>query len=379
LGSNEPLRADFEVPDEIAYFNTANMSPLLRRVREAGEEALGRRARPWTISPADWFTDVERLRELFASLIGADPDGVALVPATSYGLAIAARTVSADPDDEVVVLAGEYPSNYYTWQRFCERTGARLAVVERDEGQSWTEAVLPRIGERTRVVAVPNVHWTNGALLDLAAVSCAAREVGAALVIDGSQSLGAFPLDVRALQPDFVVGVGYKWLLGPLSVGYLYVAERHRQGEPLEENWVNRAGSDDFSGLVDYSDEYLPGARRFDVGQRTNFGLVPMAIAALEQVIEWSVPSITRRLGEITATIATRAGELGLSVPPADQRGPHMLGITLPADVARRVGASLEERGVITSIRGTSIRISPHLHVRPADIDRLVDGLAATL
>jgi selenocysteine lyase/cysteine desulfurase len=373
------LRADFEVPDEIAYFNTANMSPLLRSVREAGEEALRRRARPWTISPADWFTDAERLRELFASLIGADPDGVALVPATSYGLAIAARAVSADPDDEVVLLAGEYPSNYYTWQRFCERTGARLAVVERDEGQSWTEAVLPRIGERARVVAVPNVHWTNGALLDLAAVSRAAREVGAALVIDGSQSLGAFPLDVRALQPDFVVGVGYKWLLGPLSVGYLYVAERHRQGEPLEENWINRAGSDDFSGLVDYSDEYLPGARRFDVGQRTNFGLVPMAIAALEEVLEWSVTSIARSLGEITATIATRAGELGLSVLPADQRGPHMLGINLPADVARRAGASLEERGVISSVRGTSIRISPHLHIRAADIDRLIDGLAAAL
>src|SRR5213078_1622437 len=119
----------------------------------------------------------------------------------------------------------------------------------REPGQSWTEAILGGIGERTRVVAVPNVHWTNGLVIELQAVAGAARRVGAAINIDASQSLGAMPLDMSAIQPDFVVSVGYKWLLGPFGLGCLYVAERHRGGKPLEENWINREGSEDFSAL----------------------------------------------------------------------------------------------------------------------------------
>ena len=80
LGSQAHL---FDVPGEIAYFNTANMSPLLRSVREAGELGLARRAAPWRIRSVDWINDVERLRDALAQLVGVDSDGVALVPATS--------------------------------------------------------------------------------------------------------------------------------------------------------------------------------------------------------------------------------------------------------------------------------------------------------
>jgi selenocysteine lyase/cysteine desulfurase len=375
LGSQAHL---FDVPGEIAYFNTANMSPLLRSVREAGERGLARRAAPWRIRSDDWITEVERLRDALAQLVGVDSDGVALVPATSYGLAVAARNLSASATDEVIVLADEYPSNYYTWHRFCHHTGARLVVVEREPGQSWTEAVLARIGERTRLLAVPNVHWTNGALLDLAAVSDAARSVGAALVVDASQSLGALPLDAQVVRPDFIVSVGYKWLLGPFGLGFLYAGEHYRDGEALEENWINRAGSDDFAALTDYTDTYRPGARRFDVGQRTNFGLVPMAIAATEQLLTWTVAGVAETLRELTDDIRQRAATLGFTVPPADQHGPHMLGIEVPREIARALNERLSERGVVASVRGNALRIAPHLHNTAEDLDRLFDALAAT-
>ena len=140
---------------------------------------------------------------------------------------------------------------------------------------------------RVRILSVPNVHWTNGALVDLDRVCARAHELDAAIVLDVSQSAGAMPLDVKALCPDFLISVGYKWLFGPLGVAYMYLDERHRVGEPIEHNWINRAGSEDFAGLVEYTDDFQPGARRFDVGARTNFMLVPTAIAALEQVLEW--------------------------------------------------------------------------------------------
>ena len=368
LGSQRGL---FDVPDDVVYMNTANMAPPLRAVRAAGEEALARRATPWRITSDDWFADVERLRDGFAGVLGADNDAVALIPATSYGLAIAARNLDAQPGDQVVVLEDDYPSNRYTWVRFCQRTGASLVVVE-------PGAVVEHIGDRTRVVAVPNVHWTNGSLVDLVAVADAARRAGAALVVDASQSLGAMPLDLDAIRPDFLVAVGYKWMLGTLGLGCLYVAEQHRDGEPIEENWINRAGSEDFSALVDYTDAYRPGARRFDVGQHSNFGLVPIALAATEQILEWTVAGIAESLADVTEEVATRAGALGLAVPARDRHGPHMIGIEVPRDAAHVIARRLGEDGVVASVRGNSVRIAPHLHTTRTDVDRLIESLSRT-
>ena len=117
MGSTLGAQRDaFDVPAGVAYFNTANLSPLLHAVRAAGTDALARRASPWTISSEDWFSDVERLRGLFARLVGVDAEGVALVPATSYAFAVAARNLRLGEGDAILVLAEEYPSGIYTWR-----------------------------------------------------------------------------------------------------------------------------------------------------------------------------------------------------------------------------------------------------------------------
>ncbi|MDT7561725.1 MAG: hypothetical protein QOG76_349, partial [Pseudonocardiales bacterium] len=139
-GVLDARREAFAVPAEIAYFNTASLSPQLHGVRAAGEAALERRARPWSISSGDWSADVERLRALFGGLVGADAEGVALVPATSYGFAVAARNVALRAGERVVVLADEYPSGIYTWRAATRAVGARIVTVRREAGQTWTEA-----------------------------------------------------------------------------------------------------------------------------------------------------------------------------------------------------------------------------------------------
>ncbi len=344
------MRDAFEIPDDIAYFNTASLAPQLRAVRAAGEAAFEQRARPWTIHSEDWFSDVERLRGLFATIVSGTPDHVALVPATSYAFAVAAHNLKPQ---RVVVLADEFPSGIYSWRA----SGAEIVTVEREGGQTWADATIAAIDERVDVVSVPNVHWTDGAMVDLPRVAEAARSAGAALMIDASQSCGAMPLDVSEIRPDFLVAVGYKWLLGPFGLGYMYVDKRHHGGEPIEQNWINREGSEDFARLVDYRDAYQPGARRFDVGQRTSFMLTPMAIAALTQILEWGVETISRELGEITARIAD-----GLEATP--DRCPHMLGI-------ENCRPDLEKHRCVAAPRGDSLRISPHLHITDDDVARL--------
>jgi selenocysteine lyase/cysteine desulfurase len=368
-------RDAFLVPPEVSYFNTASLAPQLHRVRDAGVDALRRRGEPWAIQGVDWHNEVERLREAFGSLIGAPTEAIARVPATSYGFAVAARNLRLNASDRILVLAEEYPSGIYTWRRAARTAGAEMITVSRRQGHGWTAAILDALDERVTVVSVPNVHWTDGALVDLAAVARRTHDIGARLVIDGSQSIGAMPFDVAELDPDFLVTVGYKWLLGPFGVGYLYVAERHWDGEPLEENWIVRAGSEDLSRLVDYRDDYQPGARRFDVGGRTNFELTPMALAALGELEDWGLEDVTAALGEITAKLAARVSDIGLEPTPPAGRGPHILGLPLPTDSRTRIPQALDEAGCYVGLRGNSLRISPHLHITDEDVDRLVDAL----
>jgi selenocysteine lyase/cysteine desulfurase len=364
----------FDVPDDVAYFNCASLAPLLRASVEAGAAASARRARPWLTGGRDWFTEADERRALFAELAGVDPEGVALVPATSYGLAVAAANLTARPGQRVLVLAGDYPSNRYTWQRFAGRTGAEVVTVERRDGQRWGEAVVAALDERVAVVAVLATHWTDGGSVDLAAIGARAREAGAALVVDASQAVGAMPLDWRRIRPDYLVTVGYKWLLGPFALGYLHVAEPHRDGVPLEENWISRLGSEDFAALVDYQDRYQPGARRFDVGQRTHFETTPMAIAALRQLLDWEVPRIAATLGRLTGRIQDEVEAIGLRLTSSD-RVPHMLGIDLPDQALGAVAGALADAGVYAGVRGSSLRVSPHLWTTDQDVERLVSAL----
>lgn len=370
----------FDVPGDVSYFNTASLSPVLRSVQDAGREGVDRRSRPWTVSPQDWFTEVETLRTRVAALLAAPAESMALVPATSYGLATAARNLPLEPGQRVLVLDEEYPSNYYTWRRATEQAGAELVVVTQEPEQTWAQAVLERLDERVAVVAVPNVHWTDGALVDLQALAPYVHASGAAWVIDASQSWGVMPLDLGVLRPDFVVAVGYKWLLGPFSLGYLYVDQRHHNGVPLEENWISRSGAEDFAALVDYTDAYLPGAQRFDVGQRTNFGLVPMATAAVEQLASWGVADVGQALGALNGRLAERLADLPVQLLSQAQRGPHVLGVRMPQNVdATDVLTELTRRGISTSMRGSSLRLSPHLHVTDQDLDRLAQALRDAL
>ena len=376
LGSQRGL---FEIPEGISYLNCAYMSPQLRAVRAVGEEAVARKSRPREISPRDFFADSEKARELFARLVGGDAEGVAVIPSVSYGTAVAMANVSLIKGQNVVVLEEQFPSNVYPWRELAKRARAEVVTVPRPADHDWTSAVLEHIDERTAVVAIPNCHWTDGSLLDLVRTGERAREVGAVLVVDATQSLGAYPLDVSLVRPDFLVCAAYKWLLGPYSIGYLYVGEAYREGTPIEHNWISREGSEDFARLVKYTDAYGPGARRYDVGERSNFVLLPMAIEALRQILAWGVENIAVTLRELTDRIEGEAEGLGLGVVPAPMRAEHMMGLALGPEAPGDLAVRLAEENVFVSMRGRNLRVSPHLYNTERDVERLFSSLARHL
>ena len=370
-------RDAFAIPHDVAYLNCAYMAPQLRDVTDAGVSAARRKERPWTITAADFFDNLERLRALFSTLVGADPEGVAVVPAASYSLSTVAANVTASPGSRVVVLAEQYPSNVYPWRDLAQRTGAAVVAVDKPGSGDWTEGVIAAIDERTVVVAVPHCHFMTGALLDLVRIAAAARAAGALLVVDATQSLGAIPLDVAQVRPDVVVAAGYKWLLGPYSVGYVWIAPQHREWRPLEHHWSGRNGSENFADLTSYTDAYRPGARRFDGGEASNFVLLPMAVAALERVTAWGVPRIAATISPLTAAIAQGAAKL--AQPASGPRAGHIIGLRLPDGSALNVAARLAAEQVHVSVRGDNLRVSPHVYNTADDVDRFVAALAAAV
>ena len=372
LGSKRDL---FEIPDDIVYLNCAYMSPQLRPAREVGEKAVSRKSRPWEITPDDFFEDAEEIRALFARLVGGDADGVAIIPSVSYGISIAAANVPVREGEKIIILEDQFPSNVYAWGGLAEQSGARLVTLPRPEDLDWTRALLEEIDTDTAVVAIPNCHWTDGSLVDLASVGESVREAGAALVVDAIQSLGAHPFDVSEVRPDFLVAASYKWLLGPYGVGYMYVGEEYREGKPIEHNWINRRGSQDFSGLVDYQGAFQPGARRYDVGERSNFALLPMAAEALRQLIDWGVENVSETIGTLTDLVEERAGALGIVTIPKERRARHMIGLMLGPDAPDDLATRLTTHNVYVSVRGPSVRVSPHLYNTESDVYRLFDVL----
>ena len=182
------------------------------------------------------------------------------------------------------------------------------------------------------------------------------------------------PFDVARLRPDFVPRSATSGCWVRSASRTSTSPSEHRDGAPIEQNWIARAGSEDFARLVDYRDDYQPGARRFDVGQRTEFELVPMAIAALEQLVEWGVDRVAATLADVTASSPRTTAALGLDPLPPDQRGPHMLGVRLPDSVRAAVVPALAAANCFAAVRGEMLRLAPHVHVDDADLTRLVGG-----
>lgn len=292
------------------------------------------------------------------------------MPSVSYAIGVAAANLELEGGDEILMLAEQFPSNVYPWHTLAHQRGAIVRSVARPADGDWTSALLPAIGAQTRIAALPHAHWTDGTCLDLERIGRRCREAGCALVLDLTQSLGAVPFSVASVRPDFMVAAAYKWLLGPYGVSYLYVAPEHQQGEPLEQTWMGRAGSENFAGLVDYRDTYRPGARRFDAGEHSNFALLPMALAALQQIAAWTPQEISASLSQTTALVARRADELGFNIPSVGACSPHMLGLGYPGPLPTGLVEALEDARVYVSIRGSRIRVAPHLHVTEADIER---------
>jgi selenocysteine lyase/cysteine desulfurase len=368
-------RDKFYLPEGVPYLNCAYMSPMMMKVEEKGIEGMQKKRFPYQVSAQDFFTETEELRSLFAEIIHApQPNRIVVIPSVSYGMATVVKNLQLAKGDEVVVAGEQFPSNIYPWMSACKDQGAELKIVSppaltEDRGKKWNEAILDTISDRTKLVAISHCHWADGTVFELKKLRKRTREVGALLVIDGTQSVGAFPFSVREIDPDALICAGYKWLMGPYSIGLAYYGPYFDGGSPVEENWINRYESENFANLINYQPEYQPGALRYEVGEHSNFILVPMLKAALKQIAKWQVEEISQYCASLTREAISILRSKGYLIEADEFRAPHLFGVRFrDKALFEKTQALLQQNKVSVSIRGSSVRISPNVYNNSDDI-----------
>ncbi|HLM53730.1 MAG TPA: aminotransferase class V-fold PLP-dependent enzyme, partial [Pseudoxanthomonas sp.] len=315
------------------------------------------------------------------TLFDGDIEGLAMVPSAAHGLATAARNLPLRRGEGVLVLEGQFPSNLLPWQQRCAEVGAHMVGVVRRGGQDWSEAVIEalRTQPRVRIVALPQAHWHDGALLDLERIAPQVHAAGAALALDLSQSLGAVPLALARWRPDFVVSVGHKWLLGPPGLAWLWAPPHWREhGVPIEQHWQARDAGDDWWFPVERAPRYRPGARRFDAGGVADPLRLAMAEAAMAQLQAWRVDAVCERLRRLTEVLDQALEEFGLPQWKTAGHAAHFSALRAPTPaLLDAVAARFADEGIVCTRRARLLRIAPHLHVGEADMRRVAESVAA--
>lgn len=359
----------FEVPREVAYLDSAAYGLLPHAVRAAGEAGVATKSRPWAFARTLNDQWAERARAVAARLIGAATDDIAIIGSISHGLATIMGNLAPERGFRVLRLADEHSSIVLAAERLAVDHGLVVDVVARPADGDWTSAVQQAIARPgappLAVAALTPLHWSDGALVDLDVLAPAIRAQGAVFIVDATQTVGAVPTDVASLRPDFLLFPTYKWLLGPYSLAFLYAAPHRQTGRPSDGNGSNLPNG-----------QPARGARRFDKGERNDPVALPMAAVGMEQIEAWGVPAIQQRLWTLTSQLAGRIEERGWQVLPADQRCGHILGARRRAGLAADLIPALAQAGVHVSDRLGVLRISPHVWVDDADLDRVVAALA---
>lgn len=375
-------KSEFNLSSDVTYLNCAYMSPLMHCVEEAGIIGIQKKRQPNSISGEDFFTESDELRTEFSNLINCkNSQQCVVIPSVSYGMANVAKNLNLKKGDNIVVVGEQFPSNVYPWMEVAQAADAEIISITPpktnvERGKLWNQQILDAINERTQLVACGHIHWADGTIFDLRSIRQKTFEVDSLLVIDGTQSLGALPFDVQQLKPDALIAAGYKSLMGPYSIGMAYYSPVFNSGTPVEQNWINRFESENFAKLVNYSNNYQPGAIRYEVGEHSNFILVPMMLEALKKLNEWKPENVHKYLLDLVDDPISSLRDNGFIIEDSQYRASNLFGIRLgDQHDMDNIKSLLAKANIFVSYRGDAIRVSPNVYNDSNDLATLVEVL----
>jgi selenocysteine lyase/cysteine desulfurase len=235
------------------------------------------------------------------------------------------------------------------------------------------EAMTRKGAAPLSLVSISSVHWSDGGAIDLPRIAEAARQAGAAFLVDATHDAGVRRIDVKTLDPDFLIFPTYKWVLGPYGRAFMYVAKRRQDGVPLEQTAPARKGVAAEQKVYFRDLSYADGARRYDMGERDHFITLEMAAVGMEMMAGWGNDPIVARLAMLTDRLADGLANSGVRVLDRKLRAPHLLCLQFPKGMADDLPQKLAAENVYAAPRLGRLRISPHVYNDEQDVDRFVE------
>lgn len=370
----------FPILRKWAFFNHAGVSPLPRVVTNA-LRAYADQSESDTYLVGTWYKDIETLRRLSAAMINGHRDEIAFIKNTSEGISLVAHGIDLQPGDRIVTTAVEYPANIYPWMQQAGKRGCELVMVsEETDATGGRHVPIDKIlaaasHPRTKLVTLSHVEFASGQRHDLVSIGAFCRQRGILFCVDAIQSLGVLPVDVKAMNIDFLSADGHKWLLGPEGAGIFYCRrELIAKTEPLTVGWMNVINDQDY-GNYDYT--LKSDARRFECGTYNVPGLLALK-AAVELLTELGVDAVAARLRHLTDHLISRLGEKGYQVvsPRRESQWSGIVAFVSPSHDQKQIVTTLrKQHQVEIALREGRLRCSPHFYNTQEQLDRLVDLL----
>ncbi|HEV2295613.1 MAG TPA: aminotransferase class V-fold PLP-dependent enzyme [Tepidisphaeraceae bacterium] len=362
------------------FFNHAGVSPIPRAAADAlhnfAEEAAG-----GAYLGTSWYPDLDKLRALAARLINAERDEIALVKNTSEGISIVANGLEWQRGDRIVTTAVEYPANVYPWMEVVRSRGAQLVMVPEETGHGGSRAVpLEQIlheaaDPRTRIVTLSHVEFASGQRQDLAQIGAFCRATGKLFNVDAIQSIGAVPVDVKAMNIDYLSADGHKWMLGPEGAGIFYCRrELIERTRPLMLGAMNVINPLEY-GSYDYT--LKPDAGRFECGSMSLASFFSLK-ASLDMIESIGIANIALRVKLLTDRLVSRLVRKGYAVvsPRQGQQWSGIVSFASPNHTHEPIVRTLRRHHhTEIALREGRMRASPHFYNTEEQIDRLVDLL----
>jgi len=363
-------RSDFPVTQDFVYLNHAATGVLPRQTRDALVAFVDAQANEGVVGIARYEAQIHAYREHIGRFIGGREAEIAILRNTSDGANVVAQGIDWQPGDRVVLSNNEFPANAIPWLAL-RRYGVEIDFVDTQRERMTPDVLRAMMTDRTRAVTVSWVSFEDGYRHDLAGLAQVAHERGALFCVDAIQGLGAFGLDVRALDIDVLFGGGQKWLLALQGVSFAYVAsellDRLTVGSP---GWRSVANIWDF---LRYDQPLAPNASRFEGGTLNFMGALSLdrSIGVIESA---GTDAIGTHILDLTDHLAE--GLLACGANLRSLRGPGVssgiVTFTLPGVESIALGRALQSEGVVTTWRASGIRVAPHGYNTHDEIDTLL-------
>jgi cysteine desulfurase / selenocysteine lyase len=378
-----PVLPEFITPDLFpslkswAFFNHSGVSPMPKPAADAMRRYIDQ-SESDAYMTGQWYRQAEHTRRRAAELIHADPKEIAFIKNTSEGLAFVANGLDWKAGDEILSTRSEYPANVYPWMAAQQRFGIEHVMIrERPDGRIPPEDLFGAVTPKTRMIALSHVEYASGYRNDLAAIGEFCRQRGIFFCVDAIQSIGALPVDVQAMQIDYLSAGGHKWMLGPEGTGIFFCRRELLDTLFPEVGWANVIHSTDFS-KIDFT--LRPDARRFECGGYNLAGILALG-ASLELLLSVGIPAVWARLHALTTLLAEGVAAKGYRVfsPRAlESECSGIVSFTAPDPKTHSaILKSLEQKRIILIERENRLRAAPHFYQGEPQIRSLIDALPA--